>query len=158
MIDNWQLVLTVIAAVAAAISAGAFFAFSNFVMRGLSTLPTAQGISAMQAINKYAPNPTFVVAIVGAGLFGVPVAVAEWDNLDTSEARFLLAAVLLSVASFVITMTLNVPRNTALDRHDPNTRAAEDYWQNYLTTWTRANTARCLTSSASVAAYALWLA
>lgn len=157
MIADWQVVLVVVALVGAATSAGAFFAFSNFVMPALGTLPRRDGAAAMQAINVAAPTPTFVAAIAGAGLISVPVVIAELGQLDHRPAVFVTAGAALSVASFVITIAANVPRNDALDRADADQRAGQAYWERYLTSWTRWNTLRTITSLASVAAYGLAL-
>ena len=151
--SEWQTALILVALVAAAVSAGAFFAFSNFVMPALGRLPAANGAAAMQAVNVAAPSPTFVAAIVGAGLLGVPVAVAQLDQLGETGVLLLVGGAVLSLASFAITITLNVPRNDALDRVDAASVPGQQYWRRYLVTWTRANTARTLTSIASVACY-----
>ena len=98
-----------------------------------------------------------MASIVGAGLVGLPVVVANFDRLDENSARFLLAGAVLSLASVAITMAFNVPKNNALDRLKPDTAATEADWARYLTTWTRANSMRALTSLASVACYALSL-
>jgi hypothetical protein len=45
--------------------AGVFFAFSAFVMDGLSRLPAQQSIAAMQFINAAAFNPWFATAFCG---------------------------------------------------------------------------------------------
>jgi uncharacterized membrane protein len=44
-------VLTFLSALGCGLVAGIFFTFSNFVMKSLARLPSAQGIAAMQAIN-----------------------------------------------------------------------------------------------------------
>ena len=44
---TWQDALLALGAVTAAINAGAFFAFSNFVMPALAGLPPSQGAEAM---------------------------------------------------------------------------------------------------------------
>lgn len=155
--DDWQLVLTLVALVAAAISGGAFFAFSNFVMPALDDLQPARGVAAMQSINRAAPSPSFVAAIVGAGLVGLPAAYAELDHLDGSRARFLVLGALLSLASFGITVAINVPKNDALDRLDVEGATTTARWADYMTTWTRANSVRSLVSLASVVFYALSL-
>lgn len=51
IVFNSRLLLVLFAAIASALSAGIFFAFSTFVMRALAQQPAAQGIAAMQAIN-----------------------------------------------------------------------------------------------------------
>ena len=52
MIGGFPQTLTVIAAVGAGVSGGVFFAFSSFIMKALGRLPAAEGISAMNAINR----------------------------------------------------------------------------------------------------------
>lgn len=146
---NWQTSLIVAGAVAAGVNAGAFFAFSNFVMPALEELAPTDGATAMQTINRYAPSTLFVGAIIGAGLVGLPVLI--WGT--HTETRWLVAAVILSIASFVITIAFNVPRNNALADAGAGTIGA--VWSDYLVSWTRWNTARTITSAASVAAYAL---
>lgn len=60
MIDGPYFVLAVLGALACGLAAGAFAAFSTFVMKGLAALPPAQGIAAMQAINVTAVGPWFM--------------------------------------------------------------------------------------------------
>lgn len=157
MIAGWEVPFVVLGLVGAAISSGAFFAFSNFVMPALGRLPRDQGAAAMQAVNVAAPTPTFVASIVGAGLIGVPVVVAEIANMDQAGPLYVLAGTVLSLTSLVVTVTANVPRNDALDRVDVSSQDGQEYWAAYLSSWTRWNTVRTITSLGSVAAYALAL-
>lgn len=152
---SWQVSVIVAAAVAAGINAGAFFAFSNFVMPALGELPRTEGASAMQSINRFAPSVLFVTTIVGAGAAGIVVLLTEWGSRSEGTTRWLAAAAVLSLASFAITVACNVPRNDALAGTPPSHVA--EVWSDYLVSWTRWNTARTLTSSASVAAYAMSL-
>lgn len=48
---------TLITALGCGLVAGAFFAFSSFVMAALKRLSTAEGIAAMQSINILAITP-----------------------------------------------------------------------------------------------------
>ena len=50
-------IATVLTALGCGLIAGAFFAFSSFVMPALKRLPPAHGIAAMQSINKLAVTP-----------------------------------------------------------------------------------------------------
>ncbi|NNE96197.1 MAG: DUF1772 domain-containing protein [Acidimicrobiales bacterium] len=151
----WQVALVAAGVALAAVNAGAFFAFSNFVMPALGRLDRPEGIRAMQQINLLAPNPLFVAAIMGAGPIGIPVAIASWDQLGETGHTSLLAAIVLSIGSTLVTITLNVPRNNALDAVESDSAAGATLWNDYLVTWTRANTARSLASIASVVLYAL---
>ena len=53
--------MTIVCAVGAGTVAGAFFTFSTFTMNGLKRLAPEQGAAAMQAINKEAPTPLFML-------------------------------------------------------------------------------------------------
>jgi len=52
--------VTFVAALGSGLMAGAFFAFSTFVMKALARLPAAAGIAAMQWINVAVINPLFL--------------------------------------------------------------------------------------------------
>lgn len=75
--------LTLGTALACAVVAGVFFAFSAFVMHGLARLPAAQGLVAMQSINVAAVRPVFMVVLFGTALACaalVVVAVVGWGE------------------------------------------------------------------------------
>jgi len=57
MFNNLLLALTLLSALGSGLIAGAFFAFSTFVMGALGRLPAAHGIAAMQSINVVVINP-----------------------------------------------------------------------------------------------------
>ena len=59
--------MTIICAVGTATAAGTFFTFSTFTMAGLKRLTPAHGAAAMQAINKEAPTPLFMLLLFGTG-------------------------------------------------------------------------------------------
>src|SRR5699024_6794249 len=54
-----------VTALACAVVAGVFFAFSGFVMRALSALPPADAATAMQSINRTAVRPPLMIALFG---------------------------------------------------------------------------------------------
>ncbi|MBO0818411.1 MAG: hypothetical protein J2P30_25030, partial [Actinobacteria bacterium] len=82
MIDGYPRILTIIAAVGTGVSAGVFFAFSTFVMKALGRLPAIQGISAMQALNKAAPAPLFMLALFGTGALSIALSAVAMGHLD----------------------------------------------------------------------------
>lgn len=57
-------VATLVTALGCGLIAGIFFASSSFVMAALKRLPTAEGIAAMQSINRLAVTPAS--AVLGA--------------------------------------------------------------------------------------------
>lgn len=142
--------LTAGTAVAAGINGGAFFAFSNFVMPALSTLAPADGTRAMQRINDKAPNPGFMLTLMGGAVTGLALAVTSIGETGAS-AGLQAAGGLLSVASAVITIAFHVPRNDRLAAVDADSPEGERVWVRYQREWTRGNHVRTLTSVLSLA-------
>lgn len=65
IVDKINFFLTVAAALGSGLIAGVFFAFSNFVMKALSRVPSAEGLAAMQSINVMVLNPLFLGVFMG---------------------------------------------------------------------------------------------
>jgi len=143
---------TLLCALGCGLIAGAFFAFSTFVMKALGNLPPPQGIAAMQSINVVVINPWFMSAFLGTGLMCVIVFIASLLRWQNSVTPYLLAgSVLYLVGTVLVTMVFNVPRNDALAAVAPATPEAATLWVSYLSTWTAWNhlrTIAALTASA----------
>lgn len=154
---EWQDAAIVAGVVTAAINGGAFFTFSNLVMPALAELPSADGVAAMQEINRVAPNPLFMTALFGSVAIGIPPTVSALADGAGSPAFYLLTAVVLSLATVGLTAAFHVPRNNALDELQPSASGTAVEWSRYLQTWTRGNHVRAVTSLAGAAAYALAL-
>lgn len=140
------------AALGSGLIAGTFFAFSGFVMAGLSELPAAQGIAAMQAINRTAVRPSLMVPLFGTALahLGLAVwAVSSWG--DRAAGWILAGAAVYVLGTIVVTITRNVPRNEALAKLDPGHPDAAPQWISYLSSWTAWNHVRVLASLAAAA-------
>ena len=83
MVDKLIFGLTLVSALGCGLIAGAFFAFSTFVMNALAKLPPSQGIAAMQSINIAVINPMFMTALFGTGaacLVLVAVSLFRWHK------------------------------------------------------------------------------
>jgi uncharacterized membrane protein len=147
---------TLLSALGCGLIAGAFFAFSTFVMKALGNLPSAQGIAAMQSINVVVINPWFMTAFLGTGLVCVIVFIASLLRWQNPVTLYLLAgSVLYLVGTVLVTMVFNVPRNDALAAVAPATPEAATLWASYLSTWTAWNHVRTI---AALAASALFIA
>ncbi len=157
MIDGYPRTLTLLAAIGAGVNAGVFFAFSTFVMQGLGHLTAPRGIAAMQAINKQAPTPVFMTALMGTALLSVGAVVVAVANLDEPWAPYLLVGGLLYLAGIALTMTYHVPHNDALALLDPDSAASAKPWSHYLRWWTGLNHVRTVTSLGSAVAFCLAL-
>lgn len=131
------------AALGSGLMAGVFFAFSSFVMPALSRLPAAQGIAAMQAINRAALYKPFLSTFVATGLVCLVLAALSAAQLGDVRARYRLASCLVFlVGTFIVTAAANVPRNEALERLDPSGVEAAARWATYLSEWTAWNHVR----------------
>jgi uncharacterized membrane protein len=136
--------------------AGAFFAFSTFVMKALGRLPAPHGIAAMQSINIVVINPWFMTALFGTALLCAIVFAAALHGWQEPAAPYLLAGSTLYLAGTVlVTMLFNVPKNNALAAAEPSTAEAAALWRDYLSSWTFWNHVR---TAATLAACALLVA
>jgi uncharacterized membrane protein len=153
MMDGYLRILTVIAAVGAGVSGGVFFAFSTFVMKALGRLPAAEGISAMNAINKAAPAPLFMLALFGTGVVSIVLSAVALRHLDQRWAVYLLTGTALYLVCLVLTMVYHVPRNDALALVDPAGPGAAHAWAHYLSPWTAWNHVRTVTALAGSTAF-----
>ena len=144
--------LTVGCAIGAGLVAGVYFAFSTFVMRGLRTIPTPAGMAAMQSINRAAPNPLFVVALVGTGLGCAVLAVVAGTRWSDPAAPWALGGALLYLVSLLLTIGYHIPRNDALADVEATGPDAAERWQQYLAEWVPWNHVRTLTALAAALA------
>ena len=156
MIDGFLLVLTLATALGCGLVAGALFAFSTFVMKGLARLPASQGIAAMQSINVTAVMPAFMSAFIGSAVACLVLTVISIFRWDEPYGPYLLIGSLsYLIGTFGLTIGYHVPRNDALGTIDASEEGSSDYWSRYVSTWTALNHVRV--SAALVAATVLTL-
>jgi uncharacterized membrane protein len=144
---EWAVLAT---ALGCGLMAGVFFAFSAFVMPALRRLPAAQGIAAMQSINKLAVTPAFMTALFGTALACVGLAVWAVVAWGQSPAPWVLAGSALYLAgAIVVTIAANVPLNDALAALHADGAGAAGRWAGYLSRWTAWNHLRAAASFAA---------
>jgi len=137
--------MTIICAVGAAMAAGTFFTFSTFTIEGLKRLPPSQGAAAMQAINKEAPTPLFMLLLLGTGAACLVLGILAVLHLDAPVSRYQLIACAIYIVGVVfLTIGYHVPRNERLDGLDPNSAEGIAYWAIYLEEWVRMNHVRTI--------------
>ena len=141
--------------VGAGINAGAFFAFSTFVMPALATLSPRNGAEAMQAINRAAPTPPFMLALFGTGVLALIPGIASVDNLGTAAGWCTLAGALAYLNVIVLTAVVNVPLNNSLEATDAAGSRINEVWSRYQRVWNRANHGRTLLSIAAMALFTI---
>jgi uncharacterized membrane protein len=152
MIDNSILTLTFISALGCGLIAGAFFAFSTFVMKALAQLPPAMGIAAMQSINIVVINPVFMTALFGTGVACLLLAISSLFRWHRPGAGYLLVGSLLYiVGTDMVTILFNVPRKNALAAVDSASAAGASFWTGYVSSWTAWNHVRKAAALAAAA-------
>jgi uncharacterized membrane protein len=143
---------TLATALGCGLNAGVFFAFSAFVMPALNRLPAAQGIAAMQSINKLAVTPVFMAA-----LFGTAVAclgLVAWAVISSGERPAVLmisGGALYIVGTIGVTIACNVPLNEGLATLLPQGAGAAGRWDEYVARWTAWNHVRTVAALAAAA-------
>ena len=121
--------------------AGLFISFSTFMMKAFGSLEDAEGIRAMQAVNRFIVRPSFLLVFLGtavaaiAATFIAYVADGPW-KLSAFAAAVYVAACVLSTIAF------NIPLNNRLATTDPLTTQGHEFWRQYLDEWTRWNHVR----------------
>ena len=157
MSESLVRVLTTTSAVGAALAGGVFFAFSTFIMRALDDLPPAQGIAAMQSINRFAPNPWFMAVLFGTALTSGFLAVNALLDMGQPGSGYRFAGSALHLLAVVLTLAYHVPRNNALEVLNPSAAGAARHWAGYVSHWTAWNHVRTLSVLVASAAFILSL-
>jgi uncharacterized membrane protein len=154
--DNTRLAsgLVFMAAIGSGIVAGAFFAFSSFVMPALGRISPTQAVAAMNSINITALNPGFMTPFVGTGVLSLVVGFRSpflWNHTGTGLA--LLASLVYLLGCFAATIFLNVPLNNQL-ASITEPAAAIAFWPQYLKAWTTWNHLRMIAAALSAILFA----
>jgi uncharacterized membrane protein len=134
---------TLATAIGCVLVAGVFFAFSTFVMDALADLPSAEGIGAMQSINRAAINPLFMGALFGTAVACLGLGV--WAAISWGErpaAWVIAGCALYIVGTIVVTIAANVPLNDQLANLDAQGVDAASRWTSYVADWTAWNHVR----------------
>ena len=133
--------------------AGFFYAYACSVMIGLARLDDRTFITAMQAINATVRNAAFAPSFFGALLVTGAAALAALRN-QSGARRWVLAALALYAAAFLVTMGVSVPLNESLAAAgpvatmvDPATVRAD-----YENPWVLWNIVRTVLSTVALAA------
>jgi uncharacterized membrane protein len=151
-------ILRIATALACGLMGGLFFAFSNTVMGALGRIQPAEGIAAMQAINRVILNPLFLTIFLTTPLACVLVILSSlWRWAEPGALWLIAGSVHYIVGTFLLTIIFNVPMNNALDAVHPTTAEAGALWTRYLADWTAWNHVRTITSVAATALLAIGL-
>jgi uncharacterized membrane protein len=91
--------------------AGVFGLYAHTIMPGLGKTDARTFVGAFQAIDRAIINPLFMATLFGAA---VMTAVAAVLHLGDAAAPWIIAALVLYAAAFIITIAVNVPLNDAI--------------------------------------------
>lgn len=136
-----------VAAGAAAVTGGVYLAFSAMVMPALRSRPAADAIATMQHVNVQAVRAPFMLVFFGGAAAAVAVEVVEVVRALTDGGLGVgtvtgLAGAALALASLVVTVVYNVPRNDLVAELDPTSVADQARWLALAREWTTANSLR----------------
>lgn len=153
---SWQEIILLVALLGSALMAGLFFIFSNTVMTALAKIPPAEGVRAMQSINRVILNPVFLGSFIGTAVLSLVVVVLGCLGIAGFASHWFISAACLYVfGTFFYTAFRNVPLNDKLEALAPE--EANEFWQFYLHTWTRYNHHRTIASILAVVLYSIGL-
>jgi uncharacterized membrane protein len=147
-------VVLVAATMTTGLMAGVFALFANTIMPALRRTDDRTFVTAFQTIDRSIVNPLFLSCFLGALVL---IGLAGLLHLGSGRLPWIITAFVLYLATVVITMVVNVPRNDAIkaagdpDRIDlAQTRRAFDEAR-----WSRWNLIRV---AASIVAFGLLVA
>jgi uncharacterized membrane protein len=121
-------------------------------MGALGRIQPAEGIAAMQSINRVILNPLFLTIFLATPAACALVILSSlWRWSEPGAAWLIAGSAVYIVGTFLVTMVFNVPMNNALDAVQPTTAEAGALWTRYLAGWTAWNHVRTTTSLAAAA-------
>jgi len=146
--------LTFLLVIGCGLVAGIFFAFTNLIMAALRNISPEHGISAMQAINITVINLRFLSVFLGTGLGCLVLTILTLMGHGGPYTLYLLmGSVLYLLGSILVTIVFNIPLNDSLATVDANSTQGAKAWARYLSTWTRWNNVRTVSSFAAMISF-----
>jgi len=143
--------LLAVAALGSALVAGAFLVFSVLVVPALAALPPADGVRAMQSVNRVAVRPVFMTLLFGTGAVCLVVGVEEF--VAGPRPAVLVAALVYLVGVLGVTIAGNVPLNDVLAALDLGAEPPGGC-RGWLRRWAGWNTVRSLAALAGAVLFA----
>ncbi len=144
------LILAVLTFVLLAGAYGVFFTYSNSVVPGLDQVDAEQAVAAMRRINVVIVNPLFLLSFIGPVVTGAVTGFLLL-GLDegTSALLFFASAVVYLFGGIVLTGTVNIPLNNALENSTSTDWAQR--WADFSPRWKKSNHARALLAMVALA-------
>lgn len=145
--------LLIFACLGSGMMAGLFVAFSTFMMKALGSLEPAEGMNAMQAINRDIVRPSFLLVFLGTAIALILSTYLAFE-LAAIRALVLTATAVYVLACIVSTIAFNIPLNNQLEAALPDEEGGRTVWKHYLVSWTNWNHVRsiaCLVTTLLIA-------
>lgn len=129
----------IVALICHALVAGTFFAFSTFVMPALNRMDSNHSIRAMQSINTTILSSAFMAVFGLSTLLSMALPIIARLNDGNWNPLLIIAALLITVGVFGVTMLGNVPLNDQLEK-----MKSASQWSSYFGSWMLWNHVRTL--------------
>lgn len=139
------------ATLATAMVAGLMFSFAHSVMPGIGTLNDRAFLSAFQRIDAAVSNPWMMLTFLGSPVLTLTTLLLHLPGRSPA-LPWLLVALVLVVATVVITGSINLPLNAAIQAAAPEFPDAAELRARFEDRWVRWNAVRAVTSTGSLAA------
>lgn len=122
---SWSLVVLLPATLSTGLTAGVFGDWAVTVMPGLSGTDDRTFVAAFQALDRAILRPPFLLAFLGALLFTSAAAVLCRRAVGRPALPWVVVALGLHLAAFVITMAVHEPLNVVIRTAGDADRLAE---------------------------------
>ena len=129
---------------------GFFYAWVCSTMWGLDSAQPETAIAAMQAMNGSVRNATFAPAFFGTPVLSLATATLCFATKNRTAGNWFLAACMTYfLGGMLLTITVNVPMNEALElvKIPTDPQAAGEIWSKYSAPWQFWNQTRTVFSA-----------
>ncbi|VXB16105.1 anthrone oxygenase family protein [Nocardioides sp. AX2bis] len=147
------------ATLATAMVAGLLFSFAHSVMPGLGTLDDRGFLTSFQRIDAAISNPWMMLTFLGSPVLTLAALLLHLPGRSPA-VPWLVVALVLVVATVVITGAIHLPLNAAVQDAAPDLVDSAGLRARFEERWIRWNVLRTVTSTGSLAclAWALFVA
>ena len=114
MSDVLREVVLIAATLTTGLMAGVFGLYSNAIMPGLRRTDDRTFVAAFQSIDRAVINPVFMATFLGALVLTALTALLHFTGEARSLLPWIVAALVLYLVVFVVTIRVNVPRNNEI--------------------------------------------
>ncbi|WP_236791462.1 DUF1772 domain-containing protein [Amycolatopsis sp. GM8] len=145
MSEGFALGVLVAAVLAAGLIAGLFYSYSVSVMPGLARADARTYVEGMRGINVAILNGWFALSFGGAPVLALAAGLLHLPASLRPALPWIAAGFVLLLVMIIVTMTISVPLNNALDAGGTDFAAVRERFEN---AWVRWNNVRTFVSIA----------